>query len=111
MGTMMTSNEVVSSAEVNEPGVRLFFRPFLIVHLALGFRKGLKKSLRFGSSSQLIGCRSRHKPAFYEVINSSRTSKTNRAGHSAIPPPKAMATAVASRISSFVAPKSAALLT
>ncbi|MFZ0450589.1 MAG: hypothetical protein WAL98_15225 [Desulfatiglandaceae bacterium] len=35
MGTMMTSNEVVSSAGVKEQGVRLFFRPFLIVHLAL----------------------------------------------------------------------------
>ncbi|MFZ0450329.1 MAG: hypothetical protein WAL98_13920 [Desulfatiglandaceae bacterium] len=90
MGTMMTSNEVISSAEVNEPGARLFFRPFLIVHLAtnadmddyLGFtspnptrfyefslnpksasipsevyRKGLKKSLRFGSTSLLICCR------------------------------------------------------
>ncbi|MFZ0449318.1 MAG: hypothetical protein WAL98_08750 [Desulfatiglandaceae bacterium] len=34
MGTMMTSNEVVSSAGVKEQGVRLFFRPFLIVHLA-----------------------------------------------------------------------------
>jgi len=34
VGTMMTSNEVISSAEVNEPGARLFFRPFLIVHLA-----------------------------------------------------------------------------
>ncbi|MFZ0451679.1 MAG: hypothetical protein WAL98_20775 [Desulfatiglandaceae bacterium] len=29
-----TSNEVISSAEVNEPGMRLFFGPFLIVHLA-----------------------------------------------------------------------------
>jgi len=102
MGTMMTSNEVVSSAGVKEQGVKVFFRPFLIVHLApntdmdgyLGFtspnptrfyefmlnpksasipsevfRKGLKKSVRFGSSSYLIGCRLRHKPAFYEVIN------------------------------------------
>ncbi|MFZ0451100.1 MAG: hypothetical protein WAL98_17825 [Desulfatiglandaceae bacterium] len=34
MGTMMTSDEVVSFAGVREPGVRLFFRPFLIVHLA-----------------------------------------------------------------------------
>jgi len=34
MGTMMTSNEVVSSAGVKEQGVRVFFRPFLIVHLA-----------------------------------------------------------------------------
>jgi len=34
MGTMMASNEVVSSAGVKEPGVRLFFSPFLIVHLA-----------------------------------------------------------------------------
>ncbi len=82
--------------------MRLFFRPFLIVHLApntdmdgyLGFtspnptrfyefmpnpksasipsevfRKGLKKSVRFGSSSYLIGCHSRHKPAFYDFIN------------------------------------------
>jgi hypothetical protein len=32
----MTTNEVVSSAGVKEPGVRLFFRPFLIVHLARG---------------------------------------------------------------------------
>ncbi len=31
---IMTSDEVVSSAEVNAPGVRLFFRPFLIVRLA-----------------------------------------------------------------------------
>jgi hypothetical protein len=101
MGTMITSNEVVSSAGVRETGVRLFFRPFLIVHLApntdmddyLGFtspnptrfygftlnpksasipsevfRKELKKSVRFGSTSLLIGCRSRHKPAFYKVI-------------------------------------------
>jgi len=34
MGTMMTSKEVVSSAGVKEQGVRVFFRPFLIVHLA-----------------------------------------------------------------------------
>ncbi|MFZ0449640.1 MAG: hypothetical protein WAL98_10400 [Desulfatiglandaceae bacterium] len=33
------------------------------------FRKGVKKSVRFGSSSYLIGCRSRHKPAFYDSIN------------------------------------------
>jgi hypothetical protein len=32
------------------------------------FRKGLKKSVRFGSTSLLKGCRLRHKPAFYEVI-------------------------------------------
>jgi hypothetical protein len=90
MGTTMPSNEVISSAEVNDPGVRLFFRPFLIVHLATNadmddylrfkspnptrfyefslnpklasipsevFRKGLKKSLRFGSTSLLICCR------------------------------------------------------
>jgi len=31
---MTTSNEAVSSAGVREPGVTLFFRPFLIVHLA-----------------------------------------------------------------------------
>ncbi|MFZ0452079.1 MAG: hypothetical protein WAL98_22830 [Desulfatiglandaceae bacterium] len=30
----MTSNEVVSPAGVKEPGVRVFFGPFLIVHLA-----------------------------------------------------------------------------
>ncbi|MFZ0448033.1 MAG: hypothetical protein WAL98_02220 [Desulfatiglandaceae bacterium] len=30
----MTSDEVVSSPGVKEQGVRLFFRPFLIVHLA-----------------------------------------------------------------------------
>ncbi|MFZ0448466.1 MAG: hypothetical protein WAL98_04425 [Desulfatiglandaceae bacterium] len=30
----LASNEVVSSAGVKEQGVRLFFRPFLIVHLA-----------------------------------------------------------------------------
>ncbi|MFZ0447859.1 MAG: hypothetical protein WAL98_01335 [Desulfatiglandaceae bacterium] len=30
----MTTNEVVSSAGVKEPILRLFFRPFLIVHLA-----------------------------------------------------------------------------
>jgi len=30
-----TSNEVFFSAEVNEPGVRLFFGYFLIVHLAI----------------------------------------------------------------------------
>ncbi len=81
--------------------MRVFFGPFLMVHLApntdmddyLGFtspnptsfyeftlnpksasipsevfRKGLKKSVRFGSSSYLIGCRLRHKPASNEVI-------------------------------------------
>jgi hypothetical protein len=31
---MTTTNEVVSSAGVKEQGVRLFFRPFLIMHLA-----------------------------------------------------------------------------
>jgi hypothetical protein len=32
------------------------------------FRKHLKKIVRFVSSSLLIGCRLRHKPAFNEVI-------------------------------------------
>jgi len=33
------------------------------------FRKRLKKSVRFSSTSLPIGCRLRHKTAFYEVIN------------------------------------------
>ncbi|MFZ0451312.1 MAG: hypothetical protein WAL98_18910 [Desulfatiglandaceae bacterium] len=82
--------------------MRLFFRPFLIVHLAantdmdayLGFmfpsptsfyefalnpkwapipsgvvRKRLKKSVRFGSTSYLIGCRLRHKPASKKSVD------------------------------------------
>jgi hypothetical protein len=43
--------------------------------------------------------------------NSSNTLNTNLAGHSACPPPSAIATAVASTISFLLAPKSAALLT
>jgi len=37
------------------------------------FRKGLKKSVRFGSTSLLIGCRLRYKPAFYKVIINTMT--------------------------------------
>jgi len=48
---------------------------------------------------------------FFSVSKSSRTLKTNRAGQSAIPPPKASATAVASKISSRLVPMSTALLT
>jgi hypothetical protein len=32
------------------------------------FRKGLKKTVRFGSSSNLMGCRLRRTFAFYEAI-------------------------------------------
>ncbi|MFZ0451115.1 MAG: hypothetical protein WAL98_17900, partial [Desulfatiglandaceae bacterium] len=39
------------------------------------FRKGLKKSVRLSSTSLLIDCRLRHKPAFYEVINLNSTRK------------------------------------
>jgi hypothetical protein len=45
------------------------------------FRKRLKKSVRFSSTSFLIGCRLQHKPAFYEVIIfKSRAPQAPRAG-------------------------------
>jgi hypothetical protein len=57
---MMTSNEVVSFTGAQE--------------------ESLKKSVRLSSTSFLIDCCSRHKPAFYKVIISGREKIIRKEG-------------------------------